>query len=905
MKCARSLLRFQTLLITLTAILVAAVTARSAPLTDAEKAAIVIILGKNYDFGDVIKGRTIDGYLQGATVFLDINGNVTLDEGEPYAVSGPGGRFEIELDEEQAACKDLAPVVADVPVGAIDETLGEVTEAFQMVLPPGTVEITSDEEIYITPITSVLWAELYELLQTGEIPGLSCSDLEDNPAAMEDLKRHIETAIQFAVWTYNIPADELLSDYVASGSAETQATAEQIATALQLSLKEQLLLEEANPNSDSVRVVVERSLGSKYNDPLLENDEFGWYRRWAIQEGDILKEGIMRLSDDLSSELYLFSYREYLPTVTNSSGVKVRYTRHIDLQGGQGIGDYSCRGSESAWHTMNYSGAKGTFEVSVDNNTSMPVTTWEECNESVHGQPSYTQNIFITERPKNRADGVTLEQGYFTFDAEGGKPLPATKGLALDLERVTADEILSVVPNFDWRFYDGADTTALFTSKHFEYQGTNKILIEKFTDPENQWRRVEYLPNNTVSEQWAYAPLETNLECIDWQQNFSPEDAFNVRDDCTSTTFSVGTEVGGGGELIPVSAQEVAAGTPTRFLVCPNDGYQVASASDDCNAGGNLHGLTYVTGDIAKNCVVSVSFTQSSGEEAPSCAAENTTPATAPSAPTGLAATGGNQQIELSWNVAYDGGSTITDYEYSTDGGTSWASFGTTGSSASVTKLSDGSNTALINGTAYTLVVRAVNALGKGAISESVTATPNIAAEILLQDGGAGEGSFLGGWDFGNNQTVNFDDYVPCTGNGEDCAGVGWAIVADTEKGSVLEVSMSDSAVFAGVWVVFDGARDLSAYETGSLNFDILVSNAAANTDGFVMTTQCGYPCQSTPRTLGMVGASEWETVSIPVGDLVSAGLDLSKVNVGFIIYPVISQQANVVFRIDNVEWSP
>ena len=78
MKHARSLLRFQSLLIALTAILVVAVTARSAPLTDTEKAAIVILLGKNYDFGDVIKGRTIDGYLQGATVFLDINGNGTL-----------------------------------------------------------------------------------------------------------------------------------------------------------------------------------------------------------------------------------------------------------------------------------------------------------------------------------------------------------------------------------------------------------------------------------------------------------------------------------------------------------------------------------------------------------------------------------------------------------------------------------------------------------------------------------------------------------------------------------------------------------------------------------------------------------------------------------------------------------
>ena len=905
MKYTRSALRLHPLLVALAAILVAAVTARSAPLTDIEKAAIVILLGKNYDFGDVIKGRAIDGYVQGATVFLDVNGNGSLDDGEPSGVSGAGGRFEIALDEEQAECKSLAPVVANVPLGAIDETLGEVTEAFQMALPPGTEEIDSGQEVFITPLTSVLWAELYALYSSGELPGLSCSELRGNPSAQEKLQAKIDQVILQTVQTYNIPANELLSDYVASGSSDTQRTAEDIVAGLKLSLTEQLLLEQTYPDANSVRVVVERSLGSRYNDPVLASDAYGWYRRWWVQKDGLLTEGIVRLSEDLLSELYLLFYKEWFPTLTNSSGVNVGFRREVSLNDANQIGTYSCVGFEDAKVTLPYEQDRGSFEISTENSTVMLVAGWEACNEDVHALSNYSQNIFITERPRTRSDGVLLEQGYYSFDSGTGIPIPATKGLAADLERINADDLLSKIPVFDWRFYDGADATALFTSKHFEYQSTNKILIEKFTDPENQWRRVEYLPNNTVNEQWAYAPLETNLECIDWQQSFSSEGAFNITGDCTSATFSVGTEVGGGGELIPASAQEVAAGVPTRFLVCPNDGYQVASASDDCEAGGSLHGLTYVTGNTTKDCSVTVSFTQNSGEGDASCAAENTTPATVPSAPTALTAIGDNQRIDLSWNIAYDGGSSITDYKYSTDGGTSWASLGTTGSNASVTHLSDGGNTALINGMSYELVVRAVNAIGEGAVSESITATPNVAAEILLQDGGAGEDSFLLGWDFGNNQTANFDDYGSCTGNGEDCPGVNWAIVEDTEKGSVLEVSMSDSAVFAGVMVVFNDERDLSAYEAGNLNFDIFVSNAAANTDGFVMTTQCGYPCQSTPRTLGAVGASAWETVSIPISELVSAGLDLSKVNVGFNIYPVISQQSDMVFRIDNVQWAP
>ena len=934
---------------------------------------------------DAIVGRTIDGYIKGASVFLDINGNLTQDQGEPVALSGDGGLFEIPLTAEQAECKNLAPVVADVPVGAVDTSTGEITEAFQMVLPPGTVEITSDEEIYITPITSVLWAELYELIQTGEIPGLSCSDLEDNPAAMEDLKRHIEEAIRFAVWTYNIPADELLSDFVASGSAETQATAEQIARALQLSLKEQLLLEEANPNSDSVRVVVERSLGSKYNDPLLENDEFGWYRRWAIQEGDILKEGIMRLSDDLSSELYLFSYREYLPTVTNNSGVKVRYTRHIDLQGGQGIGDYSCRGSESAWHTMNYSGAKGTFEVSVENNTSMPVTTWEECNESVHGQSSYTQNIFITERPKNRADGVTLEQGYFTFDAEGGKPLPATKGLALDLQRVTADEMLSVVPNFDWRFYDGPDTLASFTSKHFEYQADNSILIEKFTYPENQWRRVEYLPNDTRDETWAFAPFDTPLDCIDWQSSFSGEGDFNIQENCLTDTSEVSITGGDGGQLIPAPTEIVVTGTRARLLVCPSLGYQFGSLETDCSAAGELHGLTYVSTAISGSCAISFSFEQSDTSQNPTCGFD------VPSSPTQIDGTPGNQEVSLSWEAPFYSQSAITDYEYSVDGGTTWSSLGTSNTSATITGLANGTthiisvravnaagkgasslplsvaldtftppaptelsatagdgqitltweapynggsniidyeysldsgeswsslgtegNTGTINGldngTAYTVIIRAVNALGTGAASESVTATPEALGTLsLLAGGSVSENWLLGGWDFQDDDTVNLEKLVTCWGGADACPNVSWAFLTDDTQGSVVEVTMGASAVHAGIWFfnVVENTQDMSAYSAGHLTFDIKVMEASANSAGFVMTTQCGWPCASAPRELGVIGTTEWENVSIPVSELQAAGLDLSKVNIGFNLYPVINQQSDVVFRLNNVKWAP
>jgi predicted phage tail protein len=97
-----------------------------------------------------------------------------------------------------------------------------------------------------------------------------------------------------------------------------------------------------------------------------------------------------------------------------------------------------------------------------------------------------------------------------------------------------------------------------------------------------------------------------------------------------------------------------------------------------------------------------------------------TVTATAPAAPTGLAATAGNTQATLSWTAASNGGSNITDYliEYSTDNST-WSTFAdgtSTATSATVTGLT--------NGTLYYFRVSAINAVNTSAASSTASTTP-------------------------------------------------------------------------------------------------------------------------------------------------------------------------------------
>ena len=91
----------------------------------------------------------------------------------------------------------------------------------------------------------------------------------------------------------------------------------------------------------------------------------------------------------------------------------------------------------------------------------------------------------------------------------------------------------------------------------------------------------------------------------------------------------------------------------------------------------------------------------------------------APSAPTALVATPGDGKITVAFTApSNDGGATITNYEYSTDGGTSYTAFSPTMTSSPV------AITGLINGTSYSIKLRAVNSAGDGTESDAVTSTP-------------------------------------------------------------------------------------------------------------------------------------------------------------------------------------
>jgi hypothetical protein len=159
-----------------------------------------------------------------------------------------------------------------------------------------------------------------------------------------------------------------------------------------------------------------------------------------------------------------------------------------------------------------------------------------------------------------------------------------------------------------------------------------------------------------------------------------------------------------------------------------------------------------------------------------------------------------------------------------------------------------------------------------------------------------------------NNGLGAFDEaigYATCVEDGgEACPSLSWATVDDEDRGTVLEVTYADAD--AGVAAIFFEAAppvDMSDFAGGMVHFDVKVIDAGNNTTGWIMKQDCVYPCTSGDQAIGTAGLSGWESVSVPVSQLVEAGLDLTKTSTGLVIWPDPAGNEGFIYRIDNVYW--
>jgi len=164
----------------------------------------------------------------------------------------------------------------------------------------------------------------------------------------------------------------------------------------------------------------------------------------------------------------------------------------------------------------------------------------------------------------------------------------------------------------------------------------------------------------------------------------------------------------------------VARITRNGTQIWPASGGQSVSYNELAGIEQVLDGLTVSAGDVIRFEVDSGASNNNTADLtswAPSIAYTSST-VTAPSAPTGLTATGGNAQVALSWTAA--SGAT----SYTVKRGTTSGTYGTTvASGVTGTSYTD---TTVTNGTTYYYVVTATNSAGTSGNSSQASATPNV-----------------------------------------------------------------------------------------------------------------------------------------------------------------------------------
>ena len=153
-----------------------------------------------------VTGKVADGYLVGATVFLDKNGNYQPDAGEPSAVTDQNGAYSLTVDPAEVG---RYPIVAIATKGfTVDKDSGQpVADTYILSLPATAVSGTVDGN-FVSPMST----QLRVLMESGNYP------------SMQDAMNAMGAKLGMSAGT------NMLGDYVAANNTTMHTAAKNMAS---------------------------------------------------------------------------------------------------------------------------------------------------------------------------------------------------------------------------------------------------------------------------------------------------------------------------------------------------------------------------------------------------------------------------------------------------------------------------------------------------------------------------------------------------------------------------------------------------------------------------------------------------------------------------------------------------
>ncbi|MEK9877207.1 MAG: hypothetical protein VW684_11160, partial [Betaproteobacteria bacterium] len=180
---------------------------------------------------DVVAGKAIDGYLVGATVFLDLNWNLKLDTGEPVAITDPSGQFRFApwqsykvLGDQPGVCARQRPQVVIAEAGTVDLQRGPIEKDLKLVLIPSP-EFSSDNEFTlqsVTPLTSLFKRFIFEAKQESNYvtPALDRACEGPSSELYESVWNKVSNFSADLENQTGVSIDSLYADFIEDGDQE-------------------------------------------------------------------------------------------------------------------------------------------------------------------------------------------------------------------------------------------------------------------------------------------------------------------------------------------------------------------------------------------------------------------------------------------------------------------------------------------------------------------------------------------------------------------------------------------------------------------------------------------------------------------------------------------------------------
>ena len=155
-------------------------------------------------------------------------------------------------------------------------------------------------------------------------------------------------------------------------------------------------------------------------------------------------------------------------------------------------------------------------------------------------------------------------------------------------------------------------------------------------------------------------------------------------------------------------------------------------------------------------------------------------------------------------------------------------------------------------------------------------------------------------WDIGLSAFDEAIDFADCVNdNGAACPSISWEFITDSVRGDVLQITHGSSGELAGVFIASTAGVNISSFAQGALSFDVKIVSG----DGrLTAKLDCIFPCTSGDQNLADFSGGDWQTVTLSVAQLVTGGLDLTRVNTGIVIWA--TGATNTVFQVDNIKFT-